>query len=127
MPSIGSLCVGSFYSFIFLCSTALLKSEFSGTQKHTPPTVFNLQALDWVHCEEETGVYYELSQFTYKLFKKMLHILKVGYFAPKKYALFKKLPKTYIHFFFFQKEIIGHMYVCTMYNDNFKFTISLKS
>ena len=28
---------------------------FSGTQKPTPPTFFNLQASDWVHCEEKTG------------------------------------------------------------------------
>ena len=47
---------------------------FSGTQKTTYPTVFNLQALDWVHCEEETGAYYQLHQITYKLVKKMLFI-----------------------------------------------------
>ena len=40
---------------------------FSVTQKPTPQTVFNLQASDWVHCEEETGAYYQLSHFTYKL------------------------------------------------------------
>ena len=28
------------------------KVTFSSTQKPTPPTVFNLQASDWVHCEE---------------------------------------------------------------------------
>ena len=32
---------------------------FPVTQKPTPPTVFNLQASDWVHCEEETGAYYQ--------------------------------------------------------------------
>ena len=40
---------------------------FSDTQKPTPPTVFNLQTSDWVHCEEETGAYYQLSWNTYKL------------------------------------------------------------
>ena len=25
---------------------------------------FNLQASDWVHCEEETGAYYQLSRLT---------------------------------------------------------------
>ena len=38
----------------------LRKVIFSGTQKPTPPTVFNLQASDGVHCEEETGAYYQL-------------------------------------------------------------------
>ena len=27
------------------------------SQKHTPPTVFNLQAFDWVYYEEETGTH----------------------------------------------------------------------
>ena len=39
---------------------------FKYTSKPTPPTVFNLQASDWVHCEEETGAYTQLSQNTYK-------------------------------------------------------------
>ena len=34
-----------------------MKSDIFGIQMPTPPTVSNLQALDWVHCEEETGVY----------------------------------------------------------------------
>ena len=42
------------------------KVTFTVTQKPIPPTVFNLQALDWVHCEEETGAYYKLSWFTYE-------------------------------------------------------------
>ena len=32
---------------------------FPVTSKPTPPTVFSLQASDWVHCEEETGAYYQ--------------------------------------------------------------------
>ena len=79
---------------------------FSGTQRTTPPTVFNQQASDWVHCEEETGAYYQLSRFTYRLLKK-LTVLKL-FILPKKISAFQKI--TYI-FFFFQKEIIGHMYV----------------
>ena len=124
MPSIGSLCVGSFYIFIFLLQPLPWKVTFSGTQKSSQPTLFNLQASDLVHCEEETGAYYQLSRLTYKLVKKKL-IFKVAYFAKKKYALFKKFPKIY-YSFFFQKNIIGHTYICTKCNDNFKFTISLK-
>ena len=59
---------------------------FSGTQKPTPLTVFNIQASDWVHCKEETGVYYQLSWHTYKLLKKKI---KVAYFAKKKFAFQK--------------------------------------
>ena len=31
------------------------KLTFPLTSKRTPSTVFNLQASDYVHCEEETG------------------------------------------------------------------------
>ena len=71
---------------------------FSVTSKPTPPTVFNLQALDWVHCAEETGVYYKLSQNTYKLVIFCLEIFNV-YFA-KKYAHFKKFHNIYYYYFF---------------------------
>ena len=80
------------------------------------------QMPDWVHCELETGVYYQLSQLTYKL-DIFLYIFKVAYFVKKK---IKKFSKIY-YSFSFQKEIIGHTYICTKCNDNFKFTISLKS
>ena len=57
MPSIGSLCVGSFYSLIFVSYNCSPEKWCSGTQKPTPCTVFNLQASDWVYYEEETGVH----------------------------------------------------------------------
>ena len=57
---------------------------FSGTQKPTPPTVLNLQASDWVHCEEETGAYYQLSRFTYKLVSFQFFYFKDASFAPLK-------------------------------------------
>ena len=47
---------------------------FLVTQKPTPPIVFNLQASNWVHREEDTGPYYQLSQFTYKLLIFYLYI-----------------------------------------------------
>ena len=67
MPSIGSLCVGSFYIFIFLPYNCYPEKTFSGIQNPLQPTVFNLQASDCVHCEEETGAYYQLYRHTYKL------------------------------------------------------------
>ena len=84
MPSIGSLLLVTFL-FIHFSMLQPLSSKvtFSGTQKPTPPTVFNLQALDWVHCEEETGAYYQLSRFTYKLVKKNHKFLKLV-ILPKK-------------------------------------------
>ena len=112
----------SIYSFFYL-ATALLKVTFSGTQKPTPPTVFSLQASNWVHCEEKTGAYYQLSRFTFKLlfFYKFLKL----FILPKKHT-FQKISKNVL-FIFFQKEIIGHTYICTKCIDNFKFTIYLKS
>ena len=65
------------------------KVTFSGTQKPTP-TVFNLQVSDWVHCEEGTGAYYQLSRFAYKLVKKNYEVLKF-FILPKKYV-FQKNP-----------------------------------
>ena len=57
------------------------KVTFPVTSNPTPSTVFNLQASDWVHCEEETGAYAQLSRNTYKLvFKKKI---KVVYFTKK--------------------------------------------
>ena len=126
MPSIGSLCVGSFYIFIFSILQPLSwKVTFSGTQKPTPPTVLNLQVSDWVHREEETCAYYHLSQLTYKLVILFFLFFKVAYFVKKNYALFKKFSKFIIHFFSKRDNLA--LYMCIKCNDNFKFTISLKS
>ena len=90
-------------------------------QKSLQPTVFNLQASDWVHCEEEIGAYYQLYRHTHKL---LIYFFTNSYFAPQKYANLKKFPKIY-YSFFFHKDIIGHTYTCNKCNDNFKFTLSL--
>ena len=45
----------SIHSFFYIT-----KVTFSSTQKPTSPIVFNLQASDWVHCEEEMGTYYQI-------------------------------------------------------------------
>ena len=96
---------------------------FAVTDKPTPPPVFDLQALDWVHYEEETGAYYQLSRFTYKLVIVFFKKFKVVHFAEKNTRFSKHYLKFIIHFFF-QKEIIGHTHICTKCN-NFKFTTSL--
>ena len=64
---------------------------FSGTQEPTPATVFNLQASDCVHCEEETGAYYQLSRFTYKFFIRFFFLLKL-FILRKKMRTFQKIP-----------------------------------
>ena len=56
----------SIHPFFYL-TTALLNSDISSTQKPPPPTVFNLQASDWVHCEGKTCAYYQLSRLTYEV------------------------------------------------------------
>ena len=101
------------------------KVTFSGTQKSLQPTVFNLQASDWLLCEEETGAHYQLHRLTYKLWTLCLNFFKRSLFCQKT-ALFKTFPKIY-YSFFLHKIVIGHTYICTICNDNFKFTLSLKS
>ena len=70
---------------------------FSGIQQPTPLTVFNLQALDWVQCEEETGAYYQLSRLTYKLVSFNFFIFKVASFAHKNMLISKNFIKFIIH------------------------------
>ena len=65
---------------------------FFATKKPTPPTVFNIQALDWVHCEEETGAYYQLSRNTYKFVIFFLTNFEMLFILPKKILEFLKIP-----------------------------------
>ena len=86
------------------------KVTFSGTQKPTPPTVFNLQASDWVHCEDKTGAYYQFSLFTYKLVFVFLQIFKVVYFA-KKNMQFSKIFLKFIILFFSKRDNWVYVYM----------------
>ena len=83
---------------------------FLVTQKPTPPTVFNLQASDWVHCEEETGAYYQLSRFTYKLVIVFYKFFKEKSESEKNTRVSKNSLQFIIQFFL-KKEIIGYMYM----------------
>ena len=126
MPSIGSLCVGSFYSFIFLCYNhspekwhfpvlkSLLHPQFSIYRHQTRFIVKRKQVRITNYLSLSINWFLK----SYKFLKLVILL--------KKIALFKKFPKIY-YSIFFQNEIIGHMYICTKCNDNFKFTISLKS
>ena len=75
-----------------------MKSHVSGHFKAYSAIVFNLQASEWTHCEEETGVYYHLSRNTYKLVKK-IQTFKIVYFANQKTLISKNSVKFSIHFF----------------------------
>ena len=84
-----------FLVFIHVCTlqvtTAILKSDLSGTKTASPPTVFNLQASDWVHCEEERGAYYLLQRFIDNIFFFFYKFLKLLIF-PQKICTFQKIP-----------------------------------
>ena len=118
MPSIGYLCVSSFYSLLlppYNCSPEKWHFRHSNDlSSHSfQPTGIKLGSL-W------RGNRCKLQRFIYKLFIFFFKLL----ILPKKYALFKKFPKIY-YSIFFQKPVIGHTYICTKCIDNFKFTISL--
>ena len=53
------------------------------TSKPTSPTVFNIQAPNWVHYEKEPGAHTRITRQTYKLVSLFLQIFKVIYFAKK--------------------------------------------
>ena len=110
--------VPSIYSIFYLI-TALLKSEVFRHSK-----AYSSQLSTYRYW---TGFIVKRKQVHIPIILAYLKIyfFLVAYFAPKKYALFKNFPIFFC--FFFQKEIIGHTYICTKCNNYFKFTISLKS
>ena len=67
-------------------------------QKPTP-TVFNLQASDWVHCEEETGAHTGKSMAKLQIFNFFYTFLKLSIF-PSKNMPPKNFIKCIIQFFF---------------------------
>ena len=127
MPSIGSLCVVSFYSFIFLyynrspekwrflALKSLLLPQFLTYRHWTGFTVKRKQ----VRITNYLGILINLFLFFYTFLKLLI--------LPKKNTRISKNSIKFIILFFLQKEIIGHTYICTKCKDNFKFSISLKS
>ena len=89
----------------------LWKVMFQVTSKPTPPTVFNLQASDWVHCEEEIGASHQSPRNTYKLVIFCLPIFKVVYFHRKEYSHFKKFHKIYYSYFFQKRDNWAYVYM----------------
>ena len=93
------MCCFLLFSYFSTLQPLSLKVTFSGTKKIIEPTVFNLQAADWLHCEEETGAHLSMSQFSSKLVSFFILILKVAYFGTKKYAFLKNSLKFIFDFF----------------------------
>ena len=89
------MCCFLLFSYFSTLQPLSRKVTFSRTKKIIEPTVFNLQALDWLHCEEEACAHLSMSQFSSKLVSFFILILKVAYFGTKKYVFFKKFPKIY--------------------------------
>ena len=123
MPSIGSLCVGSFYSFIFLCyNHSPEKWHFLALKSLLLPqfSIYRHWTLFIVKRNEQSpitnylviilpiGAYYQLSRFAYKFVIIYLQIFKVCYFA-KKLLTFQKIP---YNFFFFKRRYLG---ICMYY------------
>ena len=66
------------------------KVKFPVTSKPTRPTVFNLQASDWVHCEDETGAHTHFPRQTNKV-EVFLNICYSCSFCCKKIHAFQNI------------------------------------
>ena len=75
------------------------KVTFSGTKKIIEPTVFNLQASDWLHCEEKTGAHLSMSRFSSELVIFFILIFTVAYFGTKNMWFLKNSLKFIFDFF----------------------------
>ena len=64
---------------------------FPVISKATPPTVFNLQASDWVHSEEETGAHTQFTRQTYKMVSFFYICCSCSYLQ-KKIGAFQNIP-----------------------------------
>ena len=60
MPYIGSYVLAPSIHSLFYVTTALLKSDVSGTEKNKDPRVLDLQGRDLVHIEEKGSEYQKM-------------------------------------------------------------------
>ena len=123
MPSIGSSCVGYFYLFIFL-------SYNHSPEKWRFPALKSLLLPQFLTYRHRTGFIVKRKQVRITNYLGLpINWLKKNQsylFCEKNTRCSKNSLKCIIQLFF-QKEIIGHTYICIKCNDNFKFIISLKS
>ena len=71
------------YYYYMLYKLLSWKITFPVTSKPSAPTIFNLQASDWVHCEEETGVHTGISRQTSKFVLFFKQFFKLFILAKK--------------------------------------------
>ena len=74
-----------------------------------PPTVFNQQTLDWVHCEEETGAHAGIFRQTSKLVHFFYTFFNVIFCKKKKLHAFQKI--LYNLLIFSQRDISAYVYI----------------
>ena len=123
MPSIGYLCVASFYLVIFL--PCHWKVTFSGTKKIIEPQFSTYRHRTGFIVKRKQVRISPCLSFPLNWLFFFILILKVAYFGTKKYVILKKISKIYF-WFFFKKPALRSTYICTIFNDNFKFKLSLK-
>ena len=126
MPSIGYLCVASFYLVIFLpYNQSLEKWHFPELKRKLSPQFSTYRHRTGFIVKRKQVRISPCLSFPLNWLVFLILILKVAYFGIKKYEIFKKIPKIYF-WFFFKNPALRSTYICTICNDNFKFTLSLK-
>ena len=105
------MCWFLLYIHFYMLQPISWKVTFSGTQKCSQPTVFNLQSLDWLRCEEETGAHYSISRRTSKLVSFFYEFWKLLILAQKNTRFSKNSIKFFWFFFsWIYMELYVYMY-----------------
>ena len=126
MPSIGSLCVGCFYIFIFLpYNPSPEKWHFPALKRYQRPQFSTYRHRTGFIMKRKQVHISPCDCLPLNLLVFFILILKFAYFGTKKYAILKKFPKIYL-WSFFQNPALKYTYICTICNDNFKLMLSLK-
>ena len=86
------------------------KVMFPVTSKPTSHTVLNLQASDWVHCEEETGAHSQFTRQTYKLLSFFLYLYSCS-FSSQKNTLISNHSITFIIHHNLKKVNWAYLYI----------------
>ena len=95
------------------------KVTFSGTQKPTPPIVFNLQASDWVHFKEKQVHIQESLWQNYKSYFLFYKFLKLFILPEKNTRISKNSIKFIIIFFFKMTVLYKYIFIKCIDNSNF--------
>ena len=110
------ICLVLIFNYQFFCNTCLYKQltwklMFPVTSKPTTPTVFNLQASNWVHCEEETGAHTGVTRQIYKLLNLFLMTFLKLFILYKKNTRISKSSLKFIIHYNWKKVIAVYIYI----------------